>query len=80
MSADVYRCTRCAEQRWITIDDALARGLMDGPWRLPARVADEVLGCCPCGGRFRYTANVRCPACHSDDVDLYAGGIPSDAD
>ena len=30
---------------------------------------DEVIGRCPCGGRFTLSAAVRCPCCHSSDIE-----------
>ena len=73
MSMGVYRCTKCPEKREITGDDLSAAGLDDAPWNLPARKVDRLLAACTCGGRFRYNAAVRCPGCHSDDVDLEGG-------
>jgi len=70
MLMGVYRCTKCPETREVTIVELSAAGLDDAPWSLPARKADHVLGRCACGGRFRYDAPVRCPECHSDDVDV----------
>ena len=45
----------------------------------PATVAEATLDPCTCGGRFRYDAPPRCPACRSTseqwDADPTAGGM-----
>ena len=76
-SAGQYRCDRCGEARWVHVEDLERTGLMErrSIWDLNRREAKRVLGTCACGGSFDRKAPVRCPECHSDDVDVDRGPV-----
>lgn len=78
--AGKYRCTRCGEARSVTSEDLDAAGLtgIASIWDMSRRQARKVLGRCSCGGAYDHRAAVRCPHCHSADLELTDLGIRVD--
>jgi hypothetical protein len=33
------------------------------------QAVEQLAGCCPCGGRFKFDAPIRCPRCRSSRID-----------
>jgi len=69
--AHVYRCDTCGASKEVSIDELPEGEQHAWPfWNLTRRQLRTILGSCVCGGAFDRSAPVRCPICHSADVDL----------
>jgi predicted Zn-ribbon and HTH transcriptional regulator len=66
-AARILRCLSCGRPRAIT-DEDLPRS-SGGAWAVEEEVAVHLLGPCECGGLMSTTAPLRCPSCHSAEVD-----------
>ena len=54
------------------LDESDAQAGFDRACRVYRQVVEAMVGACACGGRFTFGAPVRCPICHSPEVELGA--------